>query len=109
VFTGETMSTQALLMEMLISGFFAIACFRARAGEFDLHGLTPRAVFGLIDRIERLRRTRWQWCTIVLLLVIVRTQKGTPFLAELTALVLFVLFLALPVADSPGKEMLHKR
>ncbi len=102
------MNNQALLLALLISGFFAVACFRARAESFSIKGMAPRALFGLTDRLERLRRTRWQWCSIVVLLVVVRTQRGTPLVAELTALMLFILFLALPTLKTSGKEALRK-
>jgi len=90
-------TTQALLVELLIAGFFAVACFRARAAVTqDFSGITPRALFGLTGRLERLRRSRWQWFCMVLILALVRLQLGTPLVAELTAAVEFILFLALP-------------
>ena len=63
------MGTQALLVEVLLSAFFAIACFRARAESSDIRGLAPQRLFILTDRIERLRRSRWQWCAMVVLLI----------------------------------------
>jgi hypothetical protein len=95
------MSTQALLIEFLLSGFFAIACFRARAESLNTHGFAPARLFVLTDRLERLRRTRWQWCAMVLLLVVVRLQFGTPLVAELTGLAQFIVFLALPSQSAP--------
>lgn len=102
------MGTQALLIEFLISGFFAVACFRARAVAPDSLAVTPRALFGLTDRLERLRRSRWQWFSIVLLLVVVRMQRGTPLVAELTALAQFMVFLALPTLSASGREVLRR-
>ncbi len=90
------MGTQGLLVEFLLSAFFAVACFRARCDSPGLHGLAPQRLFVLADRMERLRRTRWQWFAMVLLLVLVRLQLGTPIVAELTAVVQFIVFLALP-------------
>ena len=90
------MGTPALYVEILLSAFFAIACFRARAESSGLQGMTPSRLFVLTDRLERLRRTRWQWCAIVLLLVVVRLQVGSPMVAEVTALAQFIVFLALP-------------
>ena len=90
------MSKQALLLELLLSGFFAVACFRARATAFAGMKIAPRGLFALTDRLERMRRTRWQWASMVLLLVIVRMQWGSPMVAELTVLAQFILFLALP-------------
>jgi hypothetical protein len=95
------LSTQALLLELLLSGFFAVACFRARAMAIDSTKVTPRALFFLTDRLERLRRTRWQWASMVLLLVLVRMQWGVPMVAELTVLAQFILFLALPAQKAP--------
>jgi hypothetical protein len=90
------LSSEALLVELLLSGFFAIACFRARATSPERISIAPRTLFVLTDRLERLRRSRWQWFSMVLLLVVVRVQRGVPLIAELTALAQFILFLSLP-------------
>lgn len=92
------MNTQALLVEMLLSGFFAVACFKARAHAAADLRIAPREIFALTGRLDRLRRSRWQWCAMVLLLVLVRIQQGAPMVAELTALAQFAVFLALPPA-----------
>lgn len=97
------MNKQGLLIELLLSGFFAIACFKARAS--SKQDLNLRNLFQLTDRLDRLRRTRWQWCAMVLLLVITRLQMQAPVIAELTALAQFVLFLALP----SGKQAVEVR
>ncbi len=103
------MSTQALLVEVLLSGFFAIACFRARSGSSDVRGLAPKRLFVLTDRIERLRISRWQWCSMVVLLLLVRFEHGAPMVAELTVLLQFMVFLALPSQkSSPQKRQLQK-
>jgi hypothetical protein len=94
------MGLQAILIELLLSGFFAVACFRARAESPEMNGLAPQRLFMLTDRIERLRKSRWQWCAMVMLLIVVRMQQGTPILAELTVLMQFILFLALPTKSS---------
>ena len=94
------MSAQALLVEVLLSGFFAVACFRARAHALDALRTAPRALFALTDRLERLRRSRWQWFSMVLVLVIVRLQQGAPLVAELTVLAQFIIFLSLPTYKS---------
>ncbi|HEV2326753.1 MAG TPA: hypothetical protein VGS10_22635 [Terracidiphilus sp.] len=90
------MSTQAFLVEILLSGFFAVACLRARAEAPSLHGLAPKRLFALTGRLERLRRSRWQWFSMVLLLVVMRAQMGAPLMAELTVAAQFLAFLALP-------------
>lgn len=102
---GGALSTQALLIELLLSGFFAIACFRARATELGGAGMAPRTLFVLTNRLERLRRTRWQWFAVVLLVVLIRLENGTPIVAELTALAQFLLFLALPSEHTPREAV----
>jgi hypothetical protein len=97
------MDTQALLVELLLSGFFAVACFRARAGSPSIHDLVPGRLFALTDRLERLRRSRWQWFAMVLLLFVMRKQVGTPMIAEVTAAAQFIVFLSLPThKEIPG-------
>lgn len=88
------MTKEAMLLELLLSGFFAVACFKARPA--DAHEVTFKGLLYLSDRLERLRRTRWQWCSMVLLLVFSRMQMQTPIVAELTGLAQFLVFLALP-------------
>jgi hypothetical protein len=94
------MGTKALLLELLVSGFFAIACFKARAGDLGDVALKPRDFLRLTNRMERLSRTRWQWFAMVLVIVLVRLQSGVPLVVELTAALQFVIFLALPVQKS---------
>ena len=88
------MSKESILLELLLSGFFAVACFKARPS--DAHEVKLKDLLFLTDRLERLRRTRWQWCSMVLLLVFSRMQMQTPIVAELTGLAQFLVFLALP-------------
>lgn len=97
------MSTQlqALLLELLISGFFAIACFKARAArEPGALAMSPRDFLKLTDRLDRLSRTRYQWVSMVAILLLVRLQVGLPLVVELTAAAQFILFLALPVGKT---------
>jgi hypothetical protein len=97
------LDTSALLLEVLLAGFFAVACFKARDEKaLDLR-IAPRALFVLTDRVERIRRSRWQWCAMLLLLILVRMQRGTPIVAELTVLCQFILFLMLPSAKALPK------
>lgn len=97
---GGTLSTQALLVEVLLSAFFAVACFRARAASIGVDSFAPRNLFALTNRVERLRRSRWQWFAMVLLLVVLRLQRGSPMVAELTVLAQLGVFLALPTQKS---------
>jgi hypothetical protein len=103
-FAEGKMGTQALLVEILLSGFFAVACFRARAESPDIRGLAPQRLFVLTDRLKRLHSSRWQWCSMVIVLILMRMQRGAPLVAELTVLVQFIVFLALPAQKtSPQK------
>lgn len=90
------MGSTALLVEILLSGFFAIACLRARAESPSIAGLAPRRLFALTGRLERLRRSRWQWGCVLLLLIVMRRQMGAPLVAEVTVAAQFLVFLALP-------------
>lgn len=99
------MGTQALFLELLISGFFAIACFKARAStEPGPIALRPRDFLRLTDRVERLSRSRWQWFAMVGILILVRLQTGVPLVVEMTAALQFIVFLALPVARKSGEK-----
>lgn len=90
------MGSQALLTELLLSGFFAIACFRARAIGIENSGVAPRTLFAMTDRLERLRRSRWQWFAMILVLVVFRIEKGAPMVAEVTVVAQLIVFLLLP-------------
>ncbi len=105
---GGTLGTQALLVELLLSGFFAVACFRARATSLENIRIAPSTLFALTDRLERLRRSRWQWFSMGLILILVRLQRGAPMVAELTALAQFIVFLALPTQSAP-REVVRRR
>ncbi|MGA7156194.1 MAG: hypothetical protein WBY53_05080 [Acidobacteriaceae bacterium] len=92
------MNEKALYLELLLSGFLAVACFKARAVEPGEVTLRPRDFLRLTDRVERMSRSRWQWFAMAGILVLVRLQTGVPMVVELTALMQLVFFLALPVA-----------
>ena len=106
------MSTKALLLELLLSGFFAIACFKARAADVGTVALTPRNFLRLKNRLERLSVTRWQWFSMVLVVILVRLQNGLPLMVELTVAAQLVIFLALPVektTSATARSMPWKR
>ena len=90
------MGTQGFLLELLLTGFFAIACMRARATPITDNPVRFGDLFSFRSRIERLRRSRWQWCSIVVLLIIARLQWGLPMFVEITFAALLALFLAIP-------------
>lgn len=93
------MNQQNFLVELLLAGFFAIACIRTSvptAGNGKLH---VGSLLRLPGRLERLRRSRWQWFSMVALLLVIRLQKGMPLVAELTVALEFLVFLALPTRE----------
>jgi len=90
------MNERTILLELLLSGFFAVACIRASvpAGPAPATFLTNLLRFP--GRIERLRRSRWQWFAMVSLMIVLRLQQQLPLVLELMAALQFLLFLALP-------------
>lgn len=90
------MNTQALLTELLLSGFFAVAFLRAQGSEIQEFRFSPRNFFALPDRLERLRRSRWQWFSMVLVLVVLRLERGVPMVAEVTVIAQFAIFMLVP-------------
>lgn len=97
------MSSTAMFLEILVAGFFAIACFKARAaGPATEVALRPRDLLRLTDRLDRLSRSRWQWISMVGIILLVRMQAGVPLVVELTAAAQFLLFLALPTGKKPA-------
>jgi hypothetical protein len=92
------MNEKALFLELLVSGFFAVACLKARAVDPRVTAVHPRDLVFLTDRVERMSRSRWQWFAMAGILVLVRLQTGVPMVVEITALLQLLLFLALPVA-----------
>lgn len=89
------MSQQTMLVELILAGFFAIACMRC-----SLSSVNGSVHFGDLlrfpGRIERLRRSRWQWFSMVALLLVIRLQKGVPLVLEATVALMFLAFVALP-------------
>jgi len=89
------MSERTILVEVILAGFFAVACIRA-----SVPAATGRLSFGnflhLPGRIERLRRSRWQWFSMIGLLLVIRMQMGVPIVLEAIVAIQFLIFLALP-------------
>lgn len=89
------MNEKTLLVELLLAGFFAVACLRARA---PVAGRDHRLgdAFRLLGRIERFRRSRWEWFAMVALMLALRLQHQLPLVLEPLVLVELALFAALP-------------
>lgn len=92
------MNHETIFLELLLAGFFAVACIRTCvpfAGDGYLHF---GKFFKFPGRIERLRRSRWQWFSMVLVLLIFRLQNQLSLVLELVVALQFIVFLALPAA-----------
>lgn len=89
-------NNQTIVLELLFSGFFAVACLRASLANPS----SPRPRFGIFlhmpGRLERLRRSRWQWFSLVALMLVLRLQDKLPLILEGLALLQFILFMSLP-------------
>ena len=90
------MNQRTLLLELLLSGFFAVACIRASVPADSGDEAFVARLLRFPGRIERLRRSRWQWFAMVSLMVVLRLQQQLPPILELMAAFQFLLFLALP-------------
>jgi hypothetical protein len=84
-------------LEVLLAGFFAVGCIRARGRSGTEHKMRLADVFRLTGRLERLRRSRWQWFSIVAIMLVLRIQNQLPPAVEIMVGLLFLVFLALPV------------
>jgi len=88
--------TRTILLELLLGGFFAVACIRASVPSAVNGKLRLRDLLRFPARLERLRRTRWQWFSMVALLLFVRLQTGVPTILEAIVAFQFAIFFALP-------------
>ena len=90
------MNERLALLGLLLSGFFAVACLRASGPSSPGSRASLTNLFRFPGRIERLRRSRWQWFAMVSLMIVLRLQQHLPPVLELMAALQFLLFLALP-------------
>ena len=90
------MNWPMMLVETILAGFFAVACIRACVPSNPNDKLQFSDLLRFPGRLERLRRTRWQWFSMVALLLVVRLQAGLPLVLEFIVAVEFLIFLALP-------------
>ncbi len=93
------MSEKTILIELLLAGFFAVACVRAHVSPKERCGLSFGDFFKLAGRIERLRRSRWAWFSLVGFMLVLRLQQQLPLIVEFIVLVQFALFMALPAQE----------
>ncbi len=100
------MNLPMMAVEMILAGFFAVACIRACVPNAPNGKLRWSDFLRFPGRIERLRRSRWQWFSMVALLLVVRLQLGAPLVLEAIVLVEFVVFLAVPTrAETPRGKL----
>jgi hypothetical protein len=85
------------LVELLLAGFFAIACFRARAPLSLNEKPSFKNLIRFSGRVDRLRRSRWQWFSIVAVMLVLRVQHQLPPAIELMVGLMFLIFLVCPV------------
>jgi hypothetical protein len=90
------MNQQTILVELILGGFFAVACMRTSIPAAPGGRMHFGDLLRLPGRIERLRRSRWQWFSMVALLLVIRLQKGMPLVLEVTVALMFLVFLAVP-------------
>jgi hypothetical protein len=88
------MNDKTILIELLLAGFFAIACLRAQMPVDRDKKIAD--FFRLAGRIERLRRSRWQWFALVAFMLVLRLQHQLPLILELMVAIEFALFMAMP-------------
>jgi len=91
------MDGKTALFELLMAGFFAVACLRAHGTIAVGRRVTIGELLRMPHRLERLRRTRWQWASMIAILLAVRLQQAVPLGLEVMIAVQFVLLMALPV------------
>ncbi len=97
------MNWPMMLVEAILAGFFAVACIRACVPAVPGRNLQISDLLRFPGRIKRLRRSRWQWFSMVALLLVVRLQAGLPLVLEVIVAVQFLIFLAVPTRAETTK------
>jgi hypothetical protein len=99
---------KTILIELMVAGFFAVACMRAHESAGPNRPPTLGDFFAMPTRLERLRRSRWQWFAMVAFMLVLRLQDQLPVAVELMAAVEFAVFLALPVKATTARTPLKQ-
>ena len=102
------MSRDTILVELILAGFFAVACIRTMVPAAPDGKLRFGSLMRLPGRIERLRRSRWQWFSMVALLLVIRLQKGMPLVLEFTVALQFIAFMAMPTMVEAKEQLARK-
>ncbi|MGH9574417.1 MAG: hypothetical protein ACRD40_12935 [Candidatus Acidiferrales bacterium] len=90
------MDWKAISIEALLAGFFAVACLKGSEPVAETGALHFGDMFRLSGRIERIRRSRWAWFSLVAFMLVLRLQQQLPLITELIALIEFAVFVMLP-------------
>jgi len=99
------MNVAMMLVEVILAGFFAVACIRACVPASPNGKLVFSDFLRFPGRLARLRRSRWQWFSMVALLLVIRLQAGLPLLMEAIVAAEFMIFMALPTkAETPEEK-----
>lgn len=85
------------VIELLLAGFFGIACFWVPT----VDTVAANRLFGWMARIslrlDSLRRSRWQWLTVVGTMLGLRMKHQLPPAMELAIGLTFLILLAFPL------------
>ena len=98
------MNRDTILVELILGGFFAIACIKACIPSDPGGKLSLGSLFRFPGRIERLRRSRWQWFSMVALMLVIRLQKGAPLVLEVMIALQFLIFFVFPTTAEATRE-----
>ena len=85
------------IVELLLTGVFGLVCFSDRSPRRADGKTMFRSSFQRSGRLERLRRSRWQYMAIVAVMLVLRIQHTLPPTVELTVGLLFLVMLAFPI------------
>jgi hypothetical protein len=99
-----SMNVPMMLFEAILAGFFAVACIRTCVPVAPGGNLKFSDLLRFPGRIERLRRSRWQWFSMVALLLVIRLQAGVPLVLEVIVAVGFLIFMAIPTRAATPEE-----
>jgi hypothetical protein len=104
------MDPKTALLGFLLSGFFAVACVRASGPLPQRDGRASfERLFRFPRRLERFRRSRWQWFAMVALMLVLRLQGQLPPVLEVMAALQLALFLLLPAGQPRGAEAVEEK
>ena len=85
------------LVELLVVCCFGIACFWVPAPRSAERTSSFAILAQTSSRLDGLRRSRWQWLTMLGTMLVLRMQRQSPPLLEVTVGLMFAVLLASPV------------